>query len=86
MLKATSFRWDYPKKSQACPLTSFLKNIDDSNKSFQIFAYITSDKTKFVYLSNSKDDRREDRIKAMFTDLHFYFANVALIDRYEPTL
>lgn len=64
----------------------FLKNIDDSNKSFQIYAYITSEMTKFVYLSNTKDDRREERVRAMFADVHFFFANVTSPDRHEPPL
>ena len=57
----------------------FLKQIDDeSNKSFQIYAYMTSEKTKFVYLFEGKDEKKEDQIKQMFAELHNLFAGIVM--------
>ena len=69
-----------------CKVSSYLKNIDDSNKGFQIFAYMTSDNTKFIYLSPGKEESREPKIKQMLNDLHYYYANVQLIDCNESSL
>ena len=66
-------------------MVSFLGNIEDdeNNKDFSVFAYLTANDFKFIYLVDKKvDDKREDRIRSFFLQLHYHFAALAMNPMY----
>jgi hypothetical protein len=67
-----------------CNIKSFLKNIDDeNNRSFLIYAYLTSDQTKFLYIFDKKEEKKELKIKNFFNELHYQFAKVLMNPLYK---